>query len=160
MRSRRQSQQCFARAALPALLLAAAVAIVGCAGATVADHVPTAIGGLPDATPPRPGTPYAYPAVNDMPSPRDDKVLTSEEQHKIEDELIAARSRVPTPNASNGKPAATAAKPVASAAKPPSKTAKPAASAAKPAANAAKPVGSDDKPAAGADKPAGSAGNQ
>ena len=159
MMSRRQSQQCFARVALPALLLAAAVAIAGCAGATVADHVPTAIGGLPDATPPRPGTPSAYPAVNDMPSPRDDKVLTSEEQHKIEDELIAARTRVPTPNAPNapnapnGKPAASAAKPVASAAKPPR-------SAAKPAANAAKPVGSDDKPAAGADKPAGSAGNQ
>ena len=159
MRSRRQSPQCFARAALPALLLATAAAIAGCAGATVADHVPTAIGGLPDATPPRPGTPSAYPAVNDMPSPRDDKVLTSEEQHKIEDELIAARTRVPTPNAPNapnapnGKPAASAAKPVASAAKPPR-------SAAKPAANAAKPVGSDDKPAAGADKPAGSTGNQ
>src|SRR6516162_4915853 len=153
MRSRRQSPQCFARAALPALLLAAAAVIAGCAGGTVADHVPTAIGGLPDASPPRPGTPSAYPAVNDMPSPRDDKVLTSEEQHKIEDELIAARSRVPTPNAPNGKPAASAVKPVASAAKPPR-------SAAKPAANAAKPVGSDDKPAAGADKPAGSAGNQ
>ena len=153
MRSRRQSPQCFARAALPALLLATAAAIAGCAGATVADHVPTAIGGLPDATPPRPGTPSAYPAVNDMPSPRDDKVLTSEEQHKIEDELIAARSRVPTPNASNGKPAVTAAKPVASAAKPPSNTAK-------PAASAAKPAGSTDKAAAGADKPAGSAGNQ
>ena len=103
MMSRRQSPQCFARAALPALLLAAAAVIAGCAGGTVADHVPTAIGGLPDATPPRPGTPSAYPAVNDMPSPRDDKVLTSEEQHKIEDELIAARTRVPTPNAPNDK---------------------------------------------------------
>jgi len=103
MRSRRQSPQCFARGALPALLLAAAVAIAGCAGATVADHVPTAIGGLPDAAPPRPGAPSAYPAVNEMPSPRDDKVLTSEEQYKIEDELIAARNRVSTLNASNGK---------------------------------------------------------
>jgi hypothetical protein len=153
MRSRRQLPQCFARGALPALLLAAAAVIAGCAGATVADHVPTAIGGLPDATPLRPGMPSAYPAVNDMPSPRDDKVLTSEEQHKIEDELIAARSRVPTPNASNGKPAASAAKPVASAAKPPNK-------AAKPAPSAAKPAGGADKPDAGADKPAGSAGNQ
>src|SRR6516162_10018318 len=115
MRSRRQSPQCFARAALPALLLATAAVIAGCAGATVADHVPTAVGGLPDATPPRPGMPSAYPAVNDMPSPRDDKVLTSEEQHKIEDELIAARSRVPVPNAPNGKPAANAGKPIASA---------------------------------------------
>jgi hypothetical protein len=152
MRSRRQSPQHFARVALPALLLAAAAVIAGCAGATVADHVPTAIGGLPDATPPRPGTPSAYPAVNDMPSPRDDKVLTSEEQHKIEDELIAARNHVPTPNGSNGKPAASAVKPVASAAKPPG-------SAAKPAASAAKPAGSTDKPSAGADKPAGGAGN-
>jgi hypothetical protein len=94
VRSRRQSPQCFARATLPALLLATAAVIAGCAGATVADHVPTAIGGLPGATP------SAYPAVNDMPSPRDDKLLTSEEQHKIEDELIAARDRVPTLNAS------------------------------------------------------------
>jgi hypothetical protein len=38
-----------------------------------------------------------------MPSPRDDKMLTSEEQHQLEDELIAARNRVPMPNASNGK---------------------------------------------------------
>ena len=89
MRSRRQSPQYFARTTLPALLLlATAAAIAGCAGATVADHVPTAIGGLPDAAPPRPGAPSAYPAVNEMPSPRDDKVLTSEEQYKIEDELI------------------------------------------------------------------------
>ena len=75
MRSRRQSPQCFARAALPALLLAAAAAIAGCAGVTVADHVPTAIDGLPDAAPPRPGAPSAYPAVNEVPSPRDNKVL-------------------------------------------------------------------------------------
>jgi hypothetical protein len=103
MQSRRQAPQCFARATLQALLLATGAVIAGCAGATVADHVPTAIGGLPDATPPRPGTPSAYPAVNDMPSPRDNKLLTSEEQHMIEDELIAARNRVPTLNASNGK---------------------------------------------------------
>ena len=103
MRSRRQSPQCFARAALPALLLATAAAIAGCAGATVADHVPTAIGSLPDTASPRPGAPSAYPAVNEMPSPRDNKVLTSEEQHKIEDELIAARNRASTLNASNGK---------------------------------------------------------
>ena len=75
----------------------------GCAGATVADHVPTAIDGLPDAAPPRPGAPSAYPAVNEVPAPRDNKVLTSEEQYKIEDELIAARNRVSTLNASNGK---------------------------------------------------------
>jgi hypothetical protein len=103
MRSRRQSPQCFARGALPALLLAAAAVIAGCAGATVADHVPTAIGGLPDAAPPRPSALSAYPAVHEMPSPRDDKVLTSEEQYKIEDELIAARNRISTLNASNGK---------------------------------------------------------
>jgi len=82
MRSRRQSPQCFARGALPALLLAAAAAIAGCAGVTVADHVPTAIDGLPDAAPPHPGAPSAYPAVNEVPSPRDNKVLTSEEQYK------------------------------------------------------------------------------
>jgi hypothetical protein len=82
------------------MLLATAAIISGCVGATVVDHVPTALGGLPDATPARPGTPSDYPSVNDMPSPRDGKVLTSEEQHKIEDELIAART---TLNASKGK---------------------------------------------------------
>ena len=41
--------------------------------------------------------------MNEVPSPRDNKVLTSEEQYKIEDELIAARNRVSTLNASNGK---------------------------------------------------------
>jgi hypothetical protein len=112
MRSRRHSPQGFARpAVLSALLLAAAVLIAGCAAATVADRMPTAIGGLPEGTPARPNTPSAYPAVNDMPSPRDDKVLTSEEQRKVEDELVAARNRAATANGPTGKPAASTGNP-------------------------------------------------
>jgi hypothetical protein len=46
--------------------------------------------------------------VNDAPPPRETTVLTSEEQKKLEDELIAARAR--TAGAS-GKPAGSARTP-------------------------------------------------
>jgi hypothetical protein len=106
MRSKPPSQQGFARpAVLAALLLAGAAIITGCAAATVADHMPAAVGGLPEGTPPRPETPAAYPAVNDMPPPRASTVLTGEEQTKIEDELVAARNRAATAGGSTGKPA-------------------------------------------------------
>jgi hypothetical protein len=91
-----------------AVLLAGAALLVGCATGPVADHIPTAIGGLPEATPARPQTPGEYPAVNDLPPPRDSTVLTSEEQKKLEDELIAARAR--TAGAS-GKPAGSTRNP-------------------------------------------------
>jgi hypothetical protein len=105
MRSKPPSQQGFARrAALAALLLAGAAIITGCAS-TIADHMPTAAGGLPEGTPSRPETPSAYPAVNAMPPPRDSTVLTSEEQKKIEDELVAVRNRAATAGGSTGKPA-------------------------------------------------------
>jgi hypothetical protein len=74
-------------------LLAAGTGMAGCSGATVADHLPPATGGLPQNAPPRPSTPGEYPAVHDMPPPRSSSVLTEEEQKKLEDELIAARKR-------------------------------------------------------------------
>ena len=70
-------------------------------GGTIADQMPTAIGGLPESAPQRPATPAAYPAVHNMPPPRASTVLTDQEQKKLEDELVAARNRA----------AATTAKP-------------------------------------------------
>jgi hypothetical protein len=73
-------------------LTAGAVTITGCAS-TVADHTPTAMGGLPEGAPARPSSPPAYPAVNDVPPPRSSAVLSSAEQKKLEDELAEARKR-------------------------------------------------------------------
>jgi hypothetical protein len=78
------------------LLLSAPGVLSGCTGATVGDHLPTAAGGLPEGTPQRPAVPAAYPAVQDMPPPREDMVLTYEEQKKLENDLIAARTRAAT----------------------------------------------------------------
>jgi hypothetical protein len=82
------------RRALAAALVGVAVVLAGCsAGSTVADHLPTALGGLPDGTPQRPGTSGAYPAVHDMPPPRATTVLTDAETKKLESDLVAARNR-------------------------------------------------------------------
>ena len=54
----------------------------------MADHL------LPKGTPSRPATPAAYPAVNDPPTPRTERVLTDEEQKKLEDDLVKSRKRV------------------------------------------------------------------
>jgi hypothetical protein len=89
-----RSQWPVPRRALAAALLAVAVVLAGCsAGGTVADHLPTALGGLPDGTPQRPGTSGAYPAVHDMPPPRATTVLTDAETRKLESDLVAARNR-------------------------------------------------------------------
>jgi len=49
--------------------------------------------GLPAGTPERPAEPAAYPAVHDIPPPRNSVTLTSIEQQKMEDDLMAARDR-------------------------------------------------------------------
>jgi hypothetical protein len=91
-----------------ALLAAGAAILAGCSSATVADHTPTMIGGLPEGTPQRPATPAAYPAVHDLPPKRQDTMLTDEEQKKLEDDLIAARKRT---SGTAAKPAGTAPNP-------------------------------------------------
>ena len=79
---------------LVAMLIAAAVGLAGCsAGSMVGDHMPTALGGLPEGAPQRATKTSAYPAVHDMPPPRGSTVLTDAEQKKLEDDLIAARTR-------------------------------------------------------------------
>jgi hypothetical protein len=59
----------------------------------IGDHMPNALGGLPEGAPQRATKPPAYPAVHDMPPPRGSTVLTDAEQKKLEDDLIAARTR-------------------------------------------------------------------
>src|SRR5258708_5686732 len=108
MRSKPQSPQGFARPAVLAAVLLAVAAIVTGWEETIGDPTPPAAGGLRGGPPPRPETPSAYPAVHDMPPPRGDTVLTSEEQKKIEDELVAARNRAATASGSTGKPAGSA----------------------------------------------------
>jgi hypothetical protein len=82
------------RRALAAALIAGGGLLGGCSGgSTIADHLPTALGGLPDATPQRPTTASAYPAVHDMPPPRPTTVLSDAEQTKLENDLAAARTR-------------------------------------------------------------------
>jgi hypothetical protein len=86
-------QRTFPRRALVAAGLAvAALTLSGC-GSTIADHMPTAVGGLPGDSPRRPAAPASYPAVHDMPPPRPTSVLTDEEQQKLESDLIATRNR-------------------------------------------------------------------
>ena len=83
-----------ARHALVAALFAGAGVLGGCsAGSTVADHLPNALGGLPEGTPQRPTTASAYPPVNDRAPPRPTTVLTDAEQTKLEGDLAAARNR-------------------------------------------------------------------
>lgn len=49
--------------------------------------------GEPEGTPERPDNPPAFPAVHDMPPPRESKPLTEEERKKLSAELEAVRSR-------------------------------------------------------------------
>src|SRR5712691_12880957 len=105
-----QSQQVLARRILTAALLVAGGAMVaGCSAGTIAEHMPTAAGGLPEDMPQRPATPAAYPAVHDLPPKRENTMLTDEEQKKLEDDLIAARNR--TSGAAATKPAGSARNP-------------------------------------------------
>jgi hypothetical protein len=70
-----------------ALLIAGSASLAGCSSGMMADHL------LPKGTPSRPATPAAYPAVNDPPTPRAERVLTEEEQKKLEDDLMKSRKR-------------------------------------------------------------------
>jgi hypothetical protein len=55
--------------------------------------MPAGVGGLPAGTPERPSGPAVYPAVYDMPPPRDDTVLTNAQQQQVQNDLEAARDR-------------------------------------------------------------------
>jgi hypothetical protein len=67
-----------------------ALAAAGCSSSVV-DSVPQWAGGMPENAPARPASVSDYPPVNDRPPPRDSRVVTVEEQAKIERDLAAAR---------------------------------------------------------------------
>jgi hypothetical protein len=104
---RRWREQEWTQGVLLPALLAGTLLLAGCAASSIADNVPTAVGGLPEGAPARPQTPAVYPAVHDMPPPRATNVLSEEEQQKLEDELAAARKRA----AGARKPAGGASRP-------------------------------------------------
>jgi hypothetical protein len=76
-----------------AVLAAFVATTLSACSSTMFSEVPASVGGLPAGTPERAITPVAYPAVHDMPPPRDDAVLTDAEQKKAQADLAAARDR-------------------------------------------------------------------
>ena len=94
------------------LLAAWAAALGGCSSNLNNFGDPASIGGaytVSQAWQEAPGAPPpGYPAVHDMPPPRNSVILTDYEQKKLENDLIAARRRV-APDAD--KPAAKTDKP-------------------------------------------------
>ncbi len=78
-----------ARAALAAGLLMLTMPLGGCS-VSIAD---LPVIGLPEGAPARPKDPGTFPAVHDMPAPREQSALDPEEQARIESELAAARDR-------------------------------------------------------------------
>ena len=111
-----RSQQSFCRRdsrrlLAAALLLAGTVILAGCSASIYADHIPTAVGGLPEGAPPRPANPPAYPAVHDVPPARDSAVLSDAEQTKLEADLAKARDRLGAQSGAADKPAGSARNP-------------------------------------------------
>jgi hypothetical protein len=71
-------------------------ALSGCADiskkfADTASQLPAV--GLPTGAPERPAEPAAFPAVHDIPPPRNSVTLTNFEQQQLEDDLVTARDR-------------------------------------------------------------------
>ena len=104
-------QRDLGRLVAAALLLAGSMILAGCSASTVADHTPTALGGLPEGVPQRPTKPPAYPAVHDMPPARDSAVLSDAEQTKLEADLAKARDRLGAQSGPADKPAGGAPNP-------------------------------------------------
>ena len=78
------------------LAASAALALAGCSSNLNNLGDPTAgVAPISQARNEAPGTPPpAYPAVHDVPAPRNSVILTDYEQRKIENDLIAARRKV------------------------------------------------------------------
>ena len=89
-RSQRPTRQ---RVVTAALVACASTLLFGCSGSLIADHMPAAVGGLPEDAPERPTTQGAYPAVHNMPPARAGAPLDYDQQKQLEDDLVAARNR-------------------------------------------------------------------
>ena len=73
----------------PTALGFALIVLAGCASQL--SNLPVV--GVPANAPARPEGPAVYPAVHDLPPPRDQAVLEPDERDKIQKELITARDR-------------------------------------------------------------------
>jgi hypothetical protein len=75
------------------LLVASSLALLAdCSSSQVIEDLPASVA-LPADAPARPATPYAYPAVHDMPPPRATEPMSAEDQLRLEKELTAVRNR-------------------------------------------------------------------
>jgi hypothetical protein len=83
-----------------------AIPLSGC-GSVVAD---LPVVGLPEGAPARPKDPGTFPAVHDIPAPREQTALDPAEQLRIESELAAARDRQAATAAAANAPSAPAGK--------------------------------------------------
>ncbi len=101
-------------------ILALGLLLAGCSSGPVIDMVPSVVGGLPAATPARPATTAAFPAVHDMPPPRAEQSLSADDQVKMEKDLKAARDQVQKEGkaVANGEAEVPAKKPPATGQKP------------------------------------------
>lgn len=87
----------FPNRGLRAAAFACALSLTACG--TISEKMSTTAAdnsliGLPANTPARPEQTPAFPAVHDMPVPRINPMLTSTEQIKMEEDLVAARERL------------------------------------------------------------------
>jgi len=73
----------------------AALALAGLLSACSAaiDHIPTALGGLPEGVPARSAQQPGYPAVHDMPPQRNDAALSDTAQKQLQQDLIKIRAQ-------------------------------------------------------------------
>jgi hypothetical protein len=85
--------------------LALAVVLCGCSSGAIIDKLPGDMGEPADA-PARPATPYAYPAVHDIPPPRATPTMSEDQQIKLEKDLEAARDKQETREKAADGPAA------------------------------------------------------
>jgi hypothetical protein len=94
MNSSARSQRPIRLRVVAAVLAVCALSLLsGCSGSLIADHLPAAVGGLPEGAPERPVTEAAYPAVHNMPPARSTAPLNNDQQKQLEDNLVAARNR-------------------------------------------------------------------
>jgi hypothetical protein len=82
-----------------------AVTLAGCS--SVADNIPTSMGGLPEGVPQRPATPTPFPSVHDMPPPRQDGALNDADSKRLREELKNTRNRL-APTGATGDTAPSA----------------------------------------------------
>src|SRR5262245_37248526 len=88
------------RAMAVALVLGAALG--GCT--STIDHIPTALGGLPEGVPERPKTPATYPNVHEVPAPRSDAALSEAERKRLEADLAKTRDQYVPAGGAAAKP--------------------------------------------------------